>query len=189
MQHKGAQKFRRRTPLWAVSLLAAAAASSSPAAAATLTCAHADSSPARLATTTARRSLLCLINQVRTSRGLPPLRRERHLRRAATAHAGDMAARDYFDHDGPDGTLVSRVRAAGYLRGAGRWRVGEAIAWGRGHQGTPGALVRGLMASPPHRALLLAPDFRDVGIGLAHGAPNGSSGNALVITLDFGRRD
>jgi uncharacterized protein YkwD len=169
-------------------LLAAAAASSSPAAAADLTCANASASPAHLSTTAARHSLLCLVNRVRGAHGLRALRPEPRLLRAATGHAADMVSLEYFDHDGPDGTLTSRVRATGYLRHTRRWRLGEALAWGRGRTGTPRGLLASLMASPPHRALLLDAGFRELGLGLAHGSPQGPGAAALTLTLDFGRR-
>jgi uncharacterized protein YkwD len=183
------RRWTRRAPVFVVSLAAAAAASSSPAAAAKLRCAHASQVPAHVTTTAARHALQCLVNDVRRRHRLRPLRAEAHLRRAAAGHAIDMAARDYFDHQAPDGsTLKTRVGRTGYLRGAGRWRLGEALVWGRGREGTPAAMLRRLMASPPHRAILLDPAYRELGIGLARGAPQGPGRGALTVTLDLGRR-
>jgi uncharacterized protein YkwD len=168
----------------------AAAAFSSPAAAAKASCAHASASPSQLTKPAASHALRCLINDVRRAHHLRPVRAERHLRSAAREHADDMATRDYFGHVSPGGsTMQTRVRGAGYLRRVREWWLGEALAWGDGGAGAPRAILRGLLNSPPHRAILLDPAFRDLGIGVAHGAPApGASGTgALTIALDFGR--
>jgi uncharacterized protein YkwD len=171
----------------ALLFFAAAAASSSPAAAATKTCAHASASPSRLSTAAASHALQCLINDVRRAHGLRPVRAERHLGAAARGHSTDMVVHDFFAHDSPRaGSMQARVARAGYLRGAGRWSLGEALAWGKSRLGAPRAILRGLLNSPPHRAILLGAQFRDVGIGVAHGAPAGRGHGAITVTLDFG---
>jgi uncharacterized protein YkwD len=171
-------------------LLVAAAAFSSPAAAAKASCVRASASPSQLTTPAASHALQCLINGVRRAHHLRPVRAERHLRAAALQHADDMAARDYFGHVSPGGsTMEARVRGAGYLRRVREWWLGEALAWGDGGAGTPRAILSGLLNSPPHRAILLDPAFRDLGIGVARGAPApGRRGTAaLTVALDFGR--
>src|SRR5690349_4307756 len=58
-------------------------------------------------------AVVCLVNAERTSRGLPPLRRDGDLAQAARHHANDMAQNDYFAHTSPAGeSLGDRVRAA-----------------------------------------------------------------------------
>jgi uncharacterized protein YkwD len=189
-------RWTRWAPLQALVLLAAAAAFSSPAAAAKPSarpsCAHASASPAQLSTPAATHALQCLINGVRRRHGLRPVRADRRLERAALRHARDMTRRHFFAHASPGGaTLQRRVARAGYLRRGLEWWLGEALAWGVARSGAPSAILRGLLASPPHRAILLDRGFRDVGIGVARGAPSGGSGGAglgaLTITLDFGR--
>ncbi|WP_187368828.1 CAP domain-containing protein [Baekduia soli] len=166
----------------------AAAAFSSPAAAAEASCPHAAARAASLTTGTARRTLLCLVNRVRRSHGLPRVRAERHLRRAATGHSDDMARRHYFAHDRAGGPpLASRVQATGYLDGVHAWFLGEALAWGSGTAAEPGQIMTALLNSPPHRAILLDPTYRDLGIGLTHAAPDGAGPDAMMVTLDFGR--
>jgi uncharacterized protein YkwD len=170
-------------------LLTAAAASSSPAAAAGFRCAHAYATPARLTTTVARHALLCLVNAQRRRHHARPLRAAARLRIAATRHAADMAAANYFAHDDPGGaTVADRVRATGYLQNARTWALGETIAWGRAQTATPAAVLRMFLDSPPHRAILLDPSYRDLGVGVARGAPAGPEAGALTVTLDFGRR-
>ncbi|HMJ37419.1 MAG TPA: CAP domain-containing protein [Baekduia sp.] len=180
---------RPRRVLACVLLLAAAAgASSSPATAAEPPCARASAAPAHLSTGAAGHALQCLVNQLRRTHGLRPVRAERHLHRAARNHARDMAARDFFAHVSPGGaTMQSRVRHAGYLHGAREWWLGEALVWGRNDTGRPSAILRTLLSSPPHRAILLDPGFRDLGVGVARGAPRGAGSGALTVTLDFGR--
>lgn len=178
----------RRVAVQALILLVAAATFSSPAAAAKARCAHASAAPSQLSTPAASRSLRCLINDVRRAHRLRPVRADRHLRTAARRHAGDMADRNYFAHASPAGTTMEkRVRHAGYLRDVREWWLGEAIAWGHGGAGTPRAILRGLLKSPPHRAILLDPGFRDLGVGVARGAPRGAGAGALTVALDFGR--
>jgi uncharacterized protein YkwD len=171
--------------------VAAAGAFSSPAAAAIPSprCAHASASPSHLSTPAAAHALQCLINGVRAQHGLRAVRANGRLRLAARRHADDMAAHDFFAHESPGGnTVSSRIKRAGYLGGGVReWWLGEALAWGRASAGAPRAILRGLLDSPPHRAILLDPNFRDLGVGVARGAPSGSDAGALTVDLDFGR--
>jgi uncharacterized protein YkwD len=172
---------------------AAAGAFSSPAAAAIPSsparCAHSSASPSQLSTRAAAHALQCLINGVRAQHGLRAVRANGRLRLAARRHADDMATQDFFAHVSPGGnTVSSRVRRTGYLGGGVReWWLGEALAWGRASAGAPHAILEGLLHSPPHRAILLDPNFRDLGVGVARGAPSGSDAGALTIDLDFGR--
>jgi uncharacterized protein YkwD len=129
----------------------------------------------------------CEVNAIRVANGLAPVGTTKPLRVAAARHSKDMVRRHYFAHVSPSGqTVTDRVRKAGYLDGARRHRLGENIGWGSGSLGTPAAIVRAWMNSPPHRAIILALVFRDVGVGIATGAPRGGSGR--TYTLDVGRR-
>ncbi|HWH93153.1 MAG TPA: CAP domain-containing protein [Baekduia sp.] len=141
-----------------------------------------------MTTRIAAHTLRCLVNAVRLQHGLSPLRADPRLAAAARHHAADMAAHDFFAHDSPSaGTMQARVTRAGYLRSGRAWSLGEALAWGTARAGAPRAILRGLLASPPHRAILLSPAFRDLGVGVAHGAPRGRDAGALTVALDFGR--
>jgi uncharacterized protein YkwD len=171
-----------------VLFLTAAAASSSPAAAAKASCAHASAVPAHISTADATHTLQCLINSVRVRHGLKPVRANARLGAAARRHAGDMARHDFFAHVSPKGTTMqSRVKRSGYLKRVHEWWLGEALAWGKARAGAPQAILRGLLDSPPHRAILLDPGFRDLGVGVVHGAPKGANAGALTVALDFGR--
>ena len=166
-------------------LLAAVAVGASPASAATV-CASADGPTAQSSTVALANSALCLVNQERTSRGLRPLKSNRHLARAARNHANDMVARGYFSHDSMNGnSFVDRIRKAGYVPARAFPSLGEDLAWGSGSLGTPREIVQGWMESPGHRANILNPRFREGGMGVAFGDP-GAGEDGVTYALDFG---
>jgi uncharacterized protein YkwD len=135
-----------------------------------------------------REAVLCLHNRERAAHGLPSLRENARLRRAAEAHAGDMVAQHYFAHDSLSGAdMVERILRTGYGRGRG-WSLGENIAWGTGSLATAAEIQRAWMDSPGHRANILRQQFREIGIGIALGAPVGSGGDGATYTADFGVR-
>jgi streptogrisin C len=119
-------------------------------------------------------SLVRTINSARTSRGLAPLRVDFRLVRAARGHTADMLRRQYFAH----GSVSSRARAAG-ARGP---IFGENLAWATGL--TAQWVIDKWLASPSHRAVMLRPGFRRVGVGIAFGTFAGRGG-AGIVTADF----
>ena len=85
--------------------------------------------------------------------------------------------------------MDSRISRAGYLAAGGWFVIGEDIGGGGGAFGSPTAVVRDWMHSPPHRENILDPHFRDVGVGVARGFPLGGAGySAATYTVDFGAR-
>ena len=88
-----------------------------------------------------------------------------------------MLNRQYFAH----GSVAGRAAAHG-ARGP---VFGEDLAWGTGV--TAQWVVNQWLASPGHRAVLLRPGFRRVGIGIAFGTFAGRGG-AAVVTADFAGR-
>jgi uncharacterized protein YkwD len=166
-------------------LLAAVAAGASPASAATV-CASADGPTAQTSTVALANSALCLVNQERTSRGLKPLKSNRHLAKAARNHARDMVARGYFSHDSMNGaSFVDRIRKAGYVPARALPSLGEDLAWGSGPLGTPREIVQSWMESPGHRANILSRSFREGGMGVAFGDV-GAGEDGVTYALDFG---
>jgi uncharacterized protein YkwD len=155
-------------------------------------CAGADDVPSAASLDRARTATLCLLNAERTRRGLRRLRDEPALRRSAQAYAADMARRDFFSHTSPDGgDLLDRLRRPRrYLDGARSWRVGENLAWGAEADATPRRIVAAWMASPGHRANVLAAGFRESGLGVALGAPvqDAPAGTAVTVAHHLGRR-
>jgi uncharacterized protein YkwD len=138
-----------------------------------------------------RTATLCLVNRERLSHGLGALKPDEQLQQAAQGHSQDMAAGDYFEHDGRGGsTPVSRMREAGYIFSSHiGYAVGENIAWATLGLSTPQAIVAGWMSDVGHRANILDVKFKETGIGiaphplasLAHGQPG------AIYTQDFGR--
>jgi uncharacterized protein YkwD len=155
-------------------------------------CASGGATPAQASTEQLTDSTLCLLNAQRARRGVRPLRADGRLALAAERHASDMERRHYFSHSSRDGsTFVDRIRRAGYLRRASSWFVGENLAWGAGrNRSTPRGIVAAWMASPPHRANILNPRFREIGIGVAVGAPRRGLGDlpAATYATTFGAR-
>ncbi len=131
------------------------------------------------------------INAARAAYGLPRVRVVRALRAAATAHSYEMARDGYFSHDSADGTSAFKRLLHYYpSTGYGRWQIGEAILWY-----SPGVdaatAVRDWLTSPEHRAILLAPAYREVGVSAVHAtaADGDYHGDEItVVTADFGAR-
>ncbi len=137
----------------------------------------------------ARKAVLCLLNVHRRRHGLRRLRANAQLRRAATAHSRAMVRRRFFAHVGPAGPgLVARVRSTRYLAGARGWTLGENIGYGRWPNACPAGMVRSWMRSSGHRANILRPNFRSVGIGIARGIPGRASARGATYTTDFATR-
>jgi len=123
---------------------------------------------------TTESALLSAINGTRSSHGLARVRVDVPLVRAARSHSVDMLRHNYFSH----GSFASRVHASG-ARGP---MFGEDLAWGTA--ATPQWIIGQWLASPSHRAVLLRPGFRRVGIGIVTGTFAGHGG-AAVVTADF----
>jgi uncharacterized protein YkwD len=129
--------------------------------------------------TRAEASLLTVMNQARAANGLRPLRADARLERAARGHSSDMLRTDRFYH----GAFDARIRQVG-IRAP---HVGENLAWGVGTLSRARAIVNMWLASPGHRANLLDPGYRIVGVGAIRGSFAGHDG-ALMITTDFAGR-
>lgn len=153
-------------------------------------CAQAGEAPGEANLHYLRSSMLCLVNRVRERYGLEPLDYNVELRRSATGHSNDMVANDYFSHYGSGGSTVGgRVTRAGYLARVNTYLIGENIGGGRGRaSGSPIAVFRSWMHSPPHRANILDPSFHDFGVGVSRGSPYGGGPAAATYTLDLGTR-
>ncbi|WP_174237675.1 CAP domain-containing protein [Stutzerimonas nosocomialis] len=135
----------------------------------------------------AGRELLAQVNQARaTSRrcgnrafdAVPALAWNGVLAATARVHSEDMAAQNYFSHQGLDGGNVgTRASGQGY-----RWgRIGENIAAG---QGSVKQAMAGWLASPGHCANIMNPDFTELGAAFATD-PRSDAG--IYWTQVFGR--
>jgi uncharacterized protein YkwD len=132
-----------------------------------------------------RAATLCLINAQRARYGDQPLTENAMLERAALQHSLDMAKRKYFEHVDPDGVHPeARIVRQGYPP----ILVGENLAWAELDKSTPAHIVSLWMQSPGHRANILEPRYRDIGIGMAYKAPEPQSSpkQAAIYTTTFG---
>jgi uncharacterized protein YkwD len=151
------------------------------------TCGAVERQPRELGLGRARALTLCLLNEERARHGLAGLRQDGRLQVAAQRHSRDMVDRRFFEHDTPDGIdPQQRMLAAGYR--SDNAFSGENIAWATGDKASPAAIVDLWMHSPPHREDILRPEFVDVGIGVALGAPAHarSTDPPVTYTTDFG---
>lgn len=141
--------------------------------------------------TSVQQSLLGRINAVRQTHGLPPLTVSPQLLAAARAHTEDMSRFGYFSHDSRDGRpFWQRLEQRYPPSGHGSWAVGENILWWSPNV-SPLTAVEVWMRSPSHRANLLDPAWRQVGIGALHAssAPGIYGGQPVtILTVDFGAR-
>jgi uncharacterized protein YkwD len=135
----------------------------------------------------ARRVLLCLLNRERRARGLRPLHSQTRLFKASFRHSRAMVKERFFAHVQPGGIgLTTRLLRTRYLPSKA-WIVGENIAWGRGAMDSPLNITRAWMHSTGHRANILKPGFRQIGVGIVPGVPTGSRRGA-TYTTDFGAK-
>jgi uncharacterized protein YkwD len=120
-----------------------------------------------------------------------PLTLSPSLGAAARQHSRDMLAKGYFAHNSSDGQpFWKRIKSFYSEPRYGYWSVGENLFWTTGSASVDGS-VKAWMASPEHRANILDPAWRQIGIATVS-SPNapGAFGHlgATVITTDFGVR-
>jgi uncharacterized protein YkwD len=123
--------------------------------------------------------VLVLLNEIRQQHGLSTLTASVALRSAARSHSADMLKNGYFEHDSKNEAWDARI--ARFVKSP---MIGENIAWGTGSYGTPEGIVSQWMHSPTHRAIILTGGLHRIGLALATGTFDGSSG-AVMATADF----
>lgn len=111
------------------------------------------------------REIFDLTNAFRVKKGLKPLTWNDKAATAARLHSQDMAKRNYFEHETPDGLSAGDRMAAQGLKEYRTW--GENIA-----AGYDDALeaYNGWINSAGHRANILKSSFTTLGIGVALGS-------------------
>jgi uncharacterized protein YkwD len=128
-------------------------------------------------------AMSCGVNVVRRSFGLSALRESGRLDRSSLLKA-NAVRRCGFSHT-PCGMAFTQTFArAGYLPARS---IAENLAWGQGERGSPVRTLGAWLASPQHRANLLSPRWKDLGLALQRGSMFGRSGVSLWV-LQFGRR-
>jgi uncharacterized protein YkwD len=135
--------------------------------------------------------LLQQLNAIRAAHGLASLRLNDALAAAADQHSREMGYDGYFDHNSADGTsFASRIAHFYPAGGHGEWSVGENLLWYSPSVGA-GSVASFWMHSPEHRANILDPRWREVGIGAVHLSSAAGAYRHLAVTIvtaDFGVR-
>jgi uncharacterized protein YkwD len=151
-----------------------------------------DITPDGTNTSAVNQAILCLLNAIRadpTNGSLPPLSENAQLDQAAQGMGDLMVKEQFFSHTTPEGKgVVDRIQPTGYIPNSGDWVVGENLAWGNGALSTPNAIVNGWMNSPPHKANILAPDYKDIGLAAVQGAPSPQVSGGTTYVNDFGAK-
>jgi uncharacterized protein YkwD len=131
------------------------------------------------------------INAFRRAHGLARLRLSPQLNRASRQHSEQMASDGYFAHESLDGSAFWRRIQRFYPSSHARlWSVGENLLWSSPAVDARRALQMWL-ASPEHRANLMNPRWREIGVSAVHavGAPGVYHGlEVTIVTTDFGVR-
>lgn len=124
--------------------------------------------------------LLASTNTQRLSSGVGSLTLNDKLDASAQAKANDMASRNYWSHNTPEGNPPwVFVSAQGYSY----QKLGENLATGFSDEQST---ISGWMASPPHRENLLDPSFTEVGFGYANNPDyTAAGGGPMTIVVAF----
>jgi len=126
------------------------------------------------------REMFTRLNQDRHKEGLPPLTYDERLADAGRAHCADMRSNRFFSHESPTtGTLENRLDAAGYLALEARENLASAPNVQRAEDN--------LLASPGHRANVMARTVSHVGIGIVRGDAVTGDPGMLTITQVFAK--
>lgn len=132
------------------------------------------------ATSMSASGLLSNTNQKRADNGATALTINSKLNAAAQAKANDMASRNYWSHNTPEGNPPwIFVDAQGY----DYQKIGENLAAGFSNES---AVVTGWMNSSAHRANMLDSAFVEVGFGYANNADYTSAGGGpMTVVVAF----
>lgn len=127
-------------------------------------------------------SLLQTTNTQRINHGYGALALNGQLSTAAQAKANDMAGRNYWSHNTPDGaTPWTFIIQAGYHYQA----AGENLAYGFN---TSGQVIDGWLNSPEHKANMLNGGYADVGFGVANSANFQGEGPQTIVVAMYGKQ-
>lgn len=121
-----------------------------------------------------------LANRERMAAGLPALTHDPTLKAAADGHSKEMLTQGYFSHWSPNPGR-SNVRARVNLEGADPVRLAENIYTCAGYapEKVPALAVKAWMDSSAHRANILEPRHKTMGVGVFR------KGDTYYITQDF----
>lgn len=123
-------------------------------------------------------ALLQETNAQRTKQSLGALALNNQLAQAAQAKADDMATKNYWSHNTPEGAEPWKfITNAGYNYSL----AGENLAYSFNNSSD---VVAGWMNSPTHRENILKAGYKDVGFGIAN-APNyqGVGAQTIIVAM------
>jgi uncharacterized protein YkwD len=123
------------------------------------------------------RAIVREVNAARASAGQQPVVLTKRLRRLAKHHTLDMLRHDSFSHDGDRTTFAQRIRARVHYR-----KVGETLAL-MPRSTNAHRVVAAWLQSPGHRAVLLDPAYRRIGVCGTGGSMGRRS--SFAVTADF----
>lgn len=133
------------------------------------------------ATNTSDTGLLEATNKARSDNNLTALSLSPSLDQAAQAKAEDMAARDYWSHNTPDGKEPWYfIEQAGYSY----YKAAENLAYGFE---TSRSTVSGWMNSPSHRENLLDKSLEQVGFGIVNVPNYQKKGPQTIVVAMYGK--
>ena len=123
-----------------------------------------------------RESVIAEMNSYRAAKGLPPLREDTRLIRAADERMRDMEELAYWAHVSPDGrSPFLLLRPLGYEYQS----AGENLASGFD---TAELLVQAWMESRGHRDNIMSPMYQDCGVAIIEGSTTGrATGRSIVV--------
>lgn len=122
--------------------------------------------------------IVSLVNQERISNQLSPLSISAELSTAATQKAADMFTKNYWAHISPTGVSPWQfISSSGYSY----IYAGENLAKSFN---TSEEVVNAWMNSPAHRANILKPEYKDIGISVMNGVLN--SEETTLVVEEFG---
>jgi uncharacterized protein YkwD len=145
----------------------------------------------QVALTSLELGVLDQLNSIRIQHDLVPLTLSSSLTDASKQHSQQMAADGYFKHESYNGAAFwNRIGRWYTSSGYSYWSVGENLLWSSPNV-TPAVALRMWMESPEHRANILNPAWREIGVVALHvgAAPGTYRGRPVtIITTDFGVR-
>lgn len=186
---KAVQKPAKKTPAKATAKAATKTAVKAPAKATTKTTAKAPASQPAAAQAqpaasgqyngSVEQQIVNLVNNVRTQNGLQPLQVKPELQNSARQWSQQQFSNGAMSH--------------GMMNFSRNTVAGQNVAYAKGDVNYFGwdqiwsaqATMDGWMNSPDHRANILKPEYKYIGVGVVYGQKNGSSDGWAFFTQDF----
>lgn len=127
------------------------------------------------------RAVACMLNWARVQDGQPRLQRRPALQRAAALKGRRVASCRQLSHTPCGSAVTASIEASGYSYG---W-FGENLFAGSWRRVTARDVVSAWLRSPGHRANVLRPNFRHVGVAPVQAAGLLGGTDAVVWTATF----